>query len=381
MAARYRKDSRAVQARKTVRYAVVGLGWIAQEAVLPAFAHARENSELVALVSGDPDKRQQLGGKYGVEPVCSYEDYDACLQSDVVDAVYIALPNTMHREYTERAAAAGVHVLCEKPMAVTEEDCEAMIRACRDNDVRLMIAYRLHFEEANLKAIDIVQGGELGDPRLFNSVFTQQVRAGNIRVRKEMAGGTLDDMGVYCINAARYLFRDEPVEVVAVTARSGEERFREVEEMTSAVLRFPHDRLATFTCSFGAAPASSYEVLGTKGSLRLDPAYTYKSALKHRFTVEGKTSEQTFAARDQFAAELIAFSDCVLSGTEPEPDGCEGLADVRIVRALYRSAEEGRPVELPPFQRTRRPTLAQEIQRPPVQEPPLLHAAKAPGKP
>jgi predicted dehydrogenase len=126
-----RKDPFAVRNRKTVRYAVVGLGWIAQTAVLPAFAHARENCELVALVSSDPEKLRKLGRKYRVKHRYSYQQYDECLSNEEVDAVYIALPNTMHREYTERAAQAGVHVLCEKPMAVTEEECEAMISACR----------------------------------------------------------------------------------------------------------------------------------------------------------------------------------------------------------------------------------------------------------
>lgn len=375
-----RKDPRAVRDRKTIRYAVVGLGWIAQAAILPAFAHARENCELVALVSGDPDKRRKLGKKYRVKQLYDYAQYDECVRNEEVDAVYIALPNHMHREYTERAAAAGVHVLCEKPMAVTEEECEAMISACKDAEVTLMIAYRLHFEEANLKAIDIVQGGQIGTPRIFDSVFTQQVVQGNVRLKKSEGGGTLPDVGVYCINAARNLFRAEPVEVTAYTARNGEERFREVEEMASCLLRFPEDRLASFTSSFGAAPVSEYEVVGTKGSLRLDPAYDFNKALKHYVTLEGKTKPQTFPKRDQFAAEMIAFSNCLIRGEQPEPDGYEGLADVRVIRALYRSAEEGRPVKLDPFERTRRPTLEQAIRRPAPEEPRLVHAADVSGQ-
>lgn len=349
-----------------VRYAVVGLGHIAQVAVLPAFVHAAENSELAALVSDDPTKLRELGKKYGVERTYSYEEYDDCLASGDVDAVYIALPNNLHCEYTVRAARAGVHVLCEKPMAITEKECQRMIRAADKNGVRLMIAYRLHFEEANMHAVDIVQSGKLGEPRLFISGFTQQVKQGDIRLQKKLGGGTLYDIGIYCINAARYLFRDEPTGVFAFSANNGETRFQEVEEMTSAILRFPGDRLASLTCSFGTSDVSYYQVVGTKGVLRVDPAYEYAVALKHQLTLNGKTRERTFSKRDQFAPELLYFSECVLKDQEPEPSGAEGLADVRVIRALYRSTKTGRPVKLSAFKRIRRPTRAQEIKRPAV---------------
>jgi predicted dehydrogenase len=229
-----------------VRYAVVGQGYIAQVAILPAFAHARRNSELAALVSGDRVKRKALGRKYGVAGLYSYEAYDECLRGGGVDAVFIALPNHLHRDYAVRAARAGVHVLCEKPMAMTEADCKAMIAAARRGRVKLMVAYRLHFEEANLKAAEMTRSGKLGEPRIFDSLFTMQVKAGNIRVQGE-GGGALYDIGVYCINAARALFAAEPVEVFAWSANNGERRFREVDEMTAAVMRFPGERLATFT--------------------------------------------------------------------------------------------------------------------------------------
>src|SRR5438552_6201353 len=151
-----------------VRFAVVGLGYISQVAVLPAFEHA-ENAVLAALVSQDPEKRHSLGKKYGVHRVFSYEDYQDCLESGEVDAVYIALPNSLHREYAVRAAEAGVHVLCEKPMAVTEAECRDMIAAAESREVKLMVAYRLHFERANLEAIEVVRSGRIGEPRLFTS--------------------------------------------------------------------------------------------------------------------------------------------------------------------------------------------------------------------
>jgi predicted dehydrogenase len=363
----------ASRAKARVRYAVVGLGHIAQVAVLPAFTNARKNSELVALVSDDPVKRQELGEQYSVEHTYSYEDYDRLLQSGLVDAVYIALPNHMHCEYTVRAAEAGIHVLCEKPMAVTEDECWKMITAAEQSNIKLMIAYRLHFEKSNLKAIELVQSGVLGVPRFFSSVFTNQIREGDIRLQRETGGGTVLDIGIYCINAARYLFRSEPVEVTAVSVSGPDPRFREVDEMTSAVLRFPDNRLATFTSSFGTSDVSSYRVVGTKGDLRVEPAYEYVQRLTHYVTVDGSVKQHTFRTRDQFAPELIYFSRCIQTGERPEPCGHEGLADVRVIQAIYQSAKEKRPIAIPRTEKQDRPTLEQEIYEPPVSPPDLVH--------
>jgi predicted dehydrogenase len=365
---------KSAQNSDPIRYAVVGLGHIAQVAVLPAFAHA-ENSELAALVSDDPEKLEKLGRKYKVKTRFSYEQFDECLRSGAIDAVYITLPNHLHREYSERAMRAGVHVLCEKPMAVTEEDCHSMIRVAEEYGVKLMVAYRLHFEEANLKAIDLVQSNRLGDPRLFDSVFTMTVKQGDIRLNpRELGGGTLYDIGIYCINAVRNIFGAEPMEVMAFSANSGDRRFLECEETTSAILRFPgKERLASFTCSFGAADVSMYRVVGTKGDLIMEPAYEYAGELKQKTTIDGRSRERTFAKRDQFAPELLHFSECIQTGATPEPSGYEGLADVRVIRALYRSADSGQPVTLEPFDKHDRASLDQEIRRPPVRKPELVN--------
>jgi glucose-fructose oxidoreductase len=355
-----------------VRYAVVGLGHIAQVAVLPAFKNAA-NSELFALVSGNSDKLKKLGKKYALHHLYSYEDYGRALSN--VDAVYLALPNHLHRDYAVRAAAAGVHILCEKPMAVTAEDCQAMINAAHRNHAKLMIAYRLHFEAGNLEAIRLARSGKLGNLRIFTSEFSQQVSDDNVRVTEFTAqgGGPLYDMGVYCINAARYLFGTEPTEVLAVAANGGDERFQHVEEMTSVVLRFPQARLAAFTCSFGAADVSRYVLLGTKGVLRADPAYEYATAMKHELTIGGKRTTRTFSKRDQFAGELVYFSDCILKDKEPEPSGLEGLADVRIVEAIYESLRTKRSVHLPEPPLRKRPTMNQEIHRPAHGKPQMIH--------
>ena len=362
-----------------IRYAVVGLGHIAQVAVLPAFKNAA-NSELVAIVSGEQEKRAKLAKKYRLEHSYKYDDYDQVLAQ--VDAVYLAVPNHLHREYAVRAAQANVHVLCEKPMAVTEEDCQAMIDAANEGGIKLMIAYRLHFEAGNLEAIRLAESGKLGNPRIFTSEFAQQVTEDNPRVTEsvERGGGPLYDMGVYCINAARYLFRDEPIEVFAAAANDGEKRFQKVEEMISVVMRFPEERIATFTCSFGAADVSRYTLIGTEGLLTADPAYEYAMEIKHHLTIGGKTKTRTFPKRDQFAPELIYFSDCILNNKEPEPSGLEGMADVCIVQAIYDSAKTGRVIELPELPAKKRPTARQEIHRPAHAKPKTVRAKSPSGE-
>ena len=352
-----------------IRYGVVGLGHIAQVAVLPAFTHARRNSRLAAVVSDDRTKREELSRRYAARAY-SYDDYDACLSE--VDAVYIALPNSMHADFTVRAAKAGVHVLCEKPMAVTVAECQRMIRACRQHRVKLMIAYRLHFEEINLQAVELVRRGRIGEPRFFNSSFAMTVRRGDIRTRRDMGGGTLYDIGVYCINAARYLFRAEPTEVLALSVNSGARKLDEIDESTGALLRFEGERVAAFVTSFNAADVASYRIVGSKGQLRVDPAYEYAEGLAYELTIDGKTTRKKIGKRDQFAPELLYFSDCILRDREPEPSGEEGLQDVRIVEALYRSAKTGRAVKIPPFAPAKRPTVRQRIVRPGVRKPRLV---------
>jgi predicted dehydrogenase len=356
-----------------VRYAVVGLGHIAQVAVLPAFQTAH-NSELVALVSGDADKLRKLGKSYGTNHLYPYEEYSRALSN--VDAVFLAVPNHLHREYAVRAAAAGVHVLCEKPMAPTSGECWEMIEAANQNHAKLMVAYRLHFEAGNLEAIRLAKTGKLGEIRIFTSEFAQQVADRNVRVTQsaERGGGPLYDMGVYCINAARYLFRAEPLEVSALAESGNDGRFQQVEEMVTAVMRFPGDRLATFSCSFGAADVSRYTLIGTSGSLRADPAYEYADGIQLEVTTGGKTSKKKFPKRDQFAAELTYFSDCILRNKEPEPSGLKGLADVRVIEAIYHSIQTRRTVAIPQIGVRKRPEKGQEIHRPAHEKPETFHA-------
>ncbi len=361
-----------------IRYAVVGQGWFAQAAVLPAFANATGNSALAAIVSGDPAKRAELSKQYGV-PSYDYADYDALLARGDVDAVYIVLPNSMHRDFTVRAAQAGAHVLVEKPMAATAAEGQEMITACRQAKVELMVAYRLHFEEGNLAAVEAIRSGRIGEPRVFTSVNAQQVLQGNTRLDADLAGGPLRDVGIYCINAARYLFGEDPVEVAAFATSRADPRFREVPEVISALMRFPGGKQATFVCGFGEAKASTYQVIGTRGSLSMDPAYGFDIDLELAVTADDETERKTYSRRDQVGAEIVYFSDCIRLNRQPEPSGLEGLADLRVIEAIEESIRAGRAVPLDAFPPKPRPGMEQEIHLPPPAKPGLVHAA-APGK-
>jgi predicted dehydrogenase len=360
-----------------IRFAVVGTGWFAQEAVLPAFANAR-NAELAAIFSGDPEKRDEVGERYAV-PAYGYEEYEEKLKAGEFDAVYIVLPNSLHKEYTIAAARHGVHVLCEKPLAGTAAECREMIDACERGGARLMTAYRLHFESANLAAIKHITDGEIGEPRVFHGFNCQTIEAGNTRLDADLKGGPLMDLGIYCINAARYLFRDDPTEVSGFASRPPGPKYSEVPEMVTAVMRFPGERLATFSCGFGESKVSEFRVIGTKADIRLMPAYTFRGENTMYFTKDGNVKETRFPERDQVGAEIVYFADCIRIGTNPEPDGYEGLADLIIIDAIKESIRTGSAVPLAPFKKKGFPTPAQEFKLPKIEAPKLVNAASPSG--
>jgi len=361
-------------AQSKVRYAVVGLGYIAQAAVPPSFAHARRNSSLHAIVSGSPEKLNEVGDKYRIPVRAAYDDYERCLQE--VDAVYLCTPNSEHSSYAARAAKAGKHILCEKPLAVTQGECDRMIKAAKENNVKIMTAYRLHFEPLFLEVLDIVKSGKIGEPRFFTSNFSMHARPGGIRTQRELGGGTLYDLGVYCINTARLMFNAEPIEVFARSIDGARSNMPEIDEMTSGILRFDGDRLATFTTSFNANGVSDFRVVGTEGNIHAEPAYEYAEALGYTLTVGENIRKKKGRRRDQFAAEISYFSDCVMQGRDPEPSAEEGCWDVRVVNALYESANNGEPVKLDNFGPERRPVKAQGQDFPPVREPELVAVEK-----
>lgn len=359
--------------------AVIGQGHFAQAAVLPAFSQL-DDVELAALVSGSDHKLEELGARYGVKTLAHYDDLDKLFSSGSIDAAYIAVPNDLHAEMTLVAARHGIHVLCEKPMAPTEAECMQMIRACEHRRIKLMVAYRLHFQSANLVAIEIARGGELGDLRVFSSTFSMQVRDGNVRVQPRRGAGPLFDIGIYCVNAARYLFRAEPAEVLAMKLSGRDPRFSAVDEAYAVTMRFPHERVAQFTCSFGATDRAHYELIGTEGVLTLDNAYDYTGDMHMRVTGKHGEKNRTFERRDQIAAEIAYFARCIREDVDPEPSGWEGLADVRILQAIQQSTRFGRAVTIEPILRPRRPYLGQEIDVEPGSSEPALVDVQQPTK-
>jgi glucose-fructose oxidoreductase len=348
-----------------VRFAVVGLGDIAQRAVLPAFAHTRTRATLTALVSGEPKKRRVLAARFRNVIACGYEEYDDVLASGSVDAVYIALPNEMHADFARRAMRAGIHVLCEKPMATTVADARAMRVAAERSGVQFMVAYRLHFDPATLKAIDLARDRRAGALRIFASFFSSPVERGDIRLTREGRGG-LFDLGIYCVNAARMVFRTEPTEVMAMHAGLGTGRFREVPEMTAALLRYPGERIAMFVCSLNAWHGSSWTALAMKRAVQMEPAYSYYEPLVVRLQTEAATRTRRYGIHDQFAAELDHFVARIRSGRKAEPSAREGEADVRILDAIDRSARTARRVRLRNIPRDQLPSRRQARSHPAV---------------
>jgi predicted dehydrogenase len=339
----------AVAISKPVGYAVVGMSSIAEGSVLPAFRNSKM-SRLLALVSHDRARVDALAAKFGVkeEDRYVYENYDQCLRQPGVEAVYIASVNGAHAEQTIRAAAAGKHVLCEKPMANTVEDCQRMVEACRANRVRLMIAYRKYFEPASVALKKLVSSGELGRLRHIFSSYTEivhPVKARNWQLNRKMAGGgSLMDIGIYCVNGMRWIAGSYPVEATAHAWNDDAKRFREVEDSICFRLAHADGLVCQGTSSYTAAAASFLQVHGENGWAALNPAFAFEEERRLFGKIKGRWFEETFPVIDEFVLELDHFADCIRSGNEPEPDGVEGLQDIATVEAIYRSARENRTV-------------------------------------
>ncbi|MBU1345437.1 MAG: Gfo/Idh/MocA family oxidoreductase [Alphaproteobacteria bacterium] len=330
-------------------YAIMGLGMYA-DVILPRFAECR-HSRVTALVSGSMDKARRYATQYGVPEggLYTYDTFDTIRDNPDVDIVYVILPNGLHHEYTLRAAAAGKHVLCEKPMANTAAEAEAMIAACRAADRKLMIGYRCHFEANNREAMRIVRAGEIGTPRIvtaetgFNIGDPTQWRLN----RALAGGGSLMDIGIYSLQAARYLTGEEPIEVSAVESTDRSDiRFREVEDTINFMLKFPSGVVADCVSSYGSGH-NRYRVVGTEGWLDAEPATAYDGN-RIRLRRDGQTVDHPAPAMplNQFSGMLDHLSQCVMTDSEPIVAGEEGLRDMRIIEAIYQSARERRTVTL-----------------------------------
>lgn len=340
----------ACAASRKIGYAIVGLGSYATRQIMPNFAGC-EQSRLVALVSGTPAKLDQYGAEYNIPRThrYSYADFDRIRDNPDIDAVYIILPNALHAEYSIRAAQAGKHVLCEKPMAISVAECQAMIAASKKANRKLMIGYRSRFEPYNRLAIDLARKGHVGKTQLVSSAHGFPIRPGQWRLDKPLSGGgSMMDIGIYSLNAARYLTGEEPVEVNAIesTDRS-DPRFRTVEDRIAFLLRFPSGIVADCISSYSSAH-NSYRVSGTEGWIDMEPATSYAGQTM-RIQKGGRPEPRTLpeGGKNQFVGQIDHLSQCILENRTPIVAGEEGLADMRIIEAVYRSMREHRFVKIP----------------------------------
>jgi glucose-fructose oxidoreductase len=334
---------------KQIGFALVGLGNLAINQLMPAFAQCRR-AKLVGFVSGRPEKAKQLAQLYGVDPknIYGYDNYERVADNPAIDVIYVVLPNSMHAEYTIRALKAGKHVLCEKPMATTPQDCERMIAAAKAANRKLMVGYRVRYEPYNQALIAYArETAEAGPTRLiladagFNIGDPTQWR-----LRKQMAGGgSLMDIGIYALNAARYLSGEEPVAVNAVMhSTPNDPRFAEVEENIMFQLRFPSGVLANCGSSYGGG-INRHRVVKPRGAAELEPASSY-TGLRMRVWRGGAIEERVLPQRNHFASEIDHFAECLLNDTAPLTPGEEGLKDMRIISGIYEAAQTGRTVTL-----------------------------------
>lgn len=349
------KDASALQVAvpdppgKKLGWAIVGLGNLAIHEILPAFAKC-EKSKVTAFVSGHPDKANKLALRYGVNPknIYNYQNYDHIQDNPEVDVIYVVLPNGMHAEYTVRGLTAGKHVLTEKPMANTPAECQQMIDAARSAVRKLMVAYRCRYEPYNQEAIRMARSRELGTTKViladhgFNIGDPTQWR-----LKKNLSGGgSLMDIGIYSLQAARYLSGEEPSAVSSVMYNTpGDARFREVEETINFQLRFPSGVLANCTSSYGYSGQNRYRLVGTEGWLELEPATSYRG-LRMRVHRGNITEERELPERDHFALEMDHMSECVMENREPLTPGEEGLRDLKIMMAIYEAARTEKTVKL-----------------------------------
>ena len=332
---------------RTVGLAIVGIGTLSMNQILPGLAKTK-HCFAAALVSGHPDKAKAQCEKHGIDPknIYSYENYEAVKDNPAVQAVYVVLPNAMHAEYTVRAAKVGKHVLTEKPMEVSSAKCREMIEACRAAGKKLMVAYRLRYEPNNQRMIEMCRKQQYGPLRLISANNTQNTNAPNIRLSKKTGGGPVGDVGVYCINACRYLTGEEPVEVVAMqTKPANDPRFEEVPASVTFQLRFPSGVLAHCACGFDETSCRDFRVIAKDGFYGLDPAYDYHGIRGYVNTNKGR---EDLKAPDinQFAAEMDHMAQCVLDDKQPLTPGEEGLADMKVIAAIDASIEGGKVVRI-----------------------------------
>ncbi|HSI86123.1 MAG: Gfo/Idh/MocA family protein [Candidatus Methylacidiphilales bacterium] len=350
---------------KRVGFAIVGLGRLSLHQILPALSECK-HARVTALVSGNRDKGLKVAQQYGVneKSVYNYENYDKLADNPDVQVIYIVLPNSMHAEYTIRGAKAGKHILCEKPMANTVADCQQMVDVCKAANLRLMIAYRQQYEPCNRAIVKMVKEGKLGTLHEFIAVNSQnQGEPNQWRLKRQLSGGgPLPDIGIYCLNAARFLSGSEPESVMGQIIQAPDDpRFKEVEASVQFMLRFPGGFTATCSTSYNTHRSQFLRIIGSDGWAEMNPAFAYEGMrLSYNKMSEGTDliSAVQLTPKNQFAQEMDHMAQCVQTGAQPHTPGEEGMQDMRIIEAIYNSAQNGRTIELRQPSPTRGPEPA-----------------------
>jgi len=339
--------------KERMRWAVVGLGSFAVGQMIPGFV-ASSHARMTAFVSGSPDKARDLGARYGVSKFYDYSNFDRIADDQDIDCVYIALPVALHAEYAIRALRAGKHVLCEKPMASTVAECEAMIAAAKTANRQLGIAYRVHFEPNNVDAIKRLRAGEIGNLRYFSGeagfVANPDYPPHKWRLQKALAGGgSMYDIGIYALNAALWAIDEAPVSVTAVySTPANDPRFTEVEGGVEWRLRFPSGISAQGASSYCWTYATRQCFFGAQGSLSMDPTSDYNQinmTMQHADLTPVALRAGNPAV--QFSAQIDAFCTAAAANQPHLTPGEMGLRDIRLIQAIYQSADaDGQIVRL-----------------------------------
>jgi predicted dehydrogenase len=327
---------------KKLGIALVGLGSYSKEQLAPALKET-QHCYLAGIVTGTPSKIEEWKAEYAIpdENIYNYENFDSIKDNPLIDIVYVVLPNSMHAEFVIRAAKAGKHVICEKPMAVTVEDCDRMIAACKEAGKMLSIGYRLHFEPHHIEMMRLGREQDFGAIRKIQSKNGMSSTEG-WRLNKELAGGgPLMDLGIYCIQGARYTTGMEPIAVRAqFSPTKDKEKFADVEESIDWQMEFPDGIIAECTTAY-SQEMSFLRAETEKGFFELNPAFYYDG-------IKGKTSEGdiNLPQVNQQAKQMDDFALAVQQNRPTPVPGEMGRQDVKILRAIYQAAERGERVEV-----------------------------------
>lgn len=334
------------QTQQPFRFAAVGLGTIS-DIFMRACAQSSK-CRVTGLVSGHVAmKAPKYQSMYKIPDVSvyDYETFDQIAHNPNIDAVYIGLPNSMHAEYTIRAAKAGKHVLCEKPMAISSAECQTMIDACKRANVKLMIAYRVHYDPIWLRVKELARSGAIGEIQGFQGGFYANFKTGQWRLdRKFSGGGSLMDLGVYPLNATRWIAEEEPVSFSGqISTKIPGDRFASVEESVEFSMKMPSGVLASAGSSYGVLGDNYLTIFGTEGNIRVSPAYGYQGVRFMALTKSGPLDETSQGVMPyQFTLEADHLADCIRNNIEPHSAGEEGLKDLLAIEEIYKAA--GAPI-------------------------------------